>query len=96
MKQLLSNYEFLFDRTARYDAAVPELKNGYQQPMQAVYNINSTLKIAKQCLNDDNRSFHRMLSALDTVRISPATITDQTAWRSLCNLNSREDLDRLT
>lgn len=87
---------FLFDRAVGHDAAVPELEDGHRQPMQAVYHVDRTSNVATQRLAVDSRSLHGVLSELDTVMIPSPTVSDQTAWQSLRNLNSRDEFDRVT
>ncbi|WP_138005525.1 molybdenum cofactor guanylyltransferase [Halalkalirubrum salinum] len=87
---------FLFDQAGGHDAAVPELEDGHQQPMQAVYHVGRTVTVATQRLAADSRSLHGTLSELDTVVIPPTTVSDRTTWRSLHDLNSRDEFDRVT
>jgi molybdopterin-guanine dinucleotide biosynthesis protein A len=88
--------EFLFDRAAGHDAAVPEQRDGHRQPTQAVYHVDRTLNIATRRLAADSRSLHGMLAELDTVVVPAETVADHTAWRSLRDINSRAEFDRLT
>lgn len=86
---------FLFDQAAGHDAAVPELKDGHRQPLQAVYHVDRTSTVAEQRLAADSRSLQRTLAELDTVVVDPETVSDHTVWRSLRDLNSRAEFDRL-
>ncbi|MFO7833356.1 MAG: molybdenum cofactor guanylyltransferase [Halohasta sp.] len=87
---------FLFERAAGHDAAVPELKDGHRQPLQAVYHVDRTSAVAGRRLAVDSRSLHGALSELDTVVVPAETVAENTSWRSLSDLNSRDAFDRVS
>jgi len=86
---------FLFEQAAGHDAAVPELDDGYRQPTQAVYHVDSFSLVADRRLAADKRSLQGVLDALDTVVIPASTVAVHTEWRTLADVNTRADLDAL-
>ncbi len=86
--------EFLFDQALTHDAAVPEREDGHLQPMQAVYHVDRTRQVAARRLSAEKRSLHGTLAELDTVVIPPETVSTQTSWKSLSDLNLRTDVDQ--
>ena len=84
---------FLFEQAAGHEAAVPELKDGYHQPTQAVYRVDRLSAVADRRLAADDLSLQGALDALDTVVIPAATVSAHTDWRSLTDVNSRADLE---
>ena len=88
--------EFLFEQAMGHDAAVPELDDGHRQPAQAVYRVGRTVTVGDQRLAADALSLRGALSELDTLTIPAATVSEQTSWRSLRDINSREEFIRET
>ena len=87
--------EFLFEQVPGHDAAVPELDDGHCQPTQAVYHVGQTATVGDRQLAADELSLHGALAALDTLRIPAATVSEHTSWRSLRDLNSREEFHEI-
>lgn len=88
--------EFLFEQAMGHDAAVPELDDGHRQPTQAVYRVERTVTVGDRRLAADALSLRGALSELDTLTIPAATVSEQTSWRSLRDINSREEFIRET
>jgi molybdopterin-guanine dinucleotide biosynthesis protein A len=88
--------EFLFEQAMGHDAAVPELDDGHRQPAQAVYRVGRTVTVGDRRLAADALSLRGALSELDTLTIPAATVSEQTSWRSLRDINSREEFIRET
>ena len=88
--------EFLFEQATGHDAAVPELDDGHRQPAQAVYRVGRTVTVGDRRLAADALSLRGALSELNTLTIPATTVSEQTSWRSLRDINSREEFIRET
>jgi molybdopterin-guanine dinucleotide biosynthesis protein A len=83
----------LFERAAGHDAAVPERQDGHLQPVQAVYRTNTMRTVATAQLADDRRSLHDALGKLDVVVLSADELPDISMWKSLRDVNTREEIN---
>ena len=83
---------FLFRKVRSHDAAVPELRSGHRQPLQAVYRVDAMRAAAERRLAAGNRSLRGALDELNVAVVGPETITELGAWRSLRDVNTRAEL----
>jgi molybdopterin-guanine dinucleotide biosynthesis protein A len=83
---------FLFREARGHDAAVPELRSGHRQPLQAVYRVEAMRAAAERRLAAGERSLRGALDCLDVAVVGPDTITERGAWRSLRDVNTRAEL----
>lgn len=85
--------DFLFERAAGHDAAVPELPNGTSQPAQAVYRTETVRTAAERLLSADCYSLRGTFEHLDTVFVPPSRVEEQTDWVTLRDINTQDALE---
>jgi len=74
------------------DGAVPRLREGHRQPTQAVYQTDALQRACAAQLSAGSHSLREALDRLDVRVLDPETVAEHTTWRSLTNVNTREDL----
>jgi len=74
------------------DGAVPRLREGYRQPTQAVYRTDALGRACADQLAAGSHSLREALDRLELRVLDPETVAEHTTWRSLTNVNTREDL----
>lgn len=83
---------YLFDRIGGNEAAVPALPDDTLQPAQAVYRTAALREAAAESLAADVGSLRDVVDRLQAAVVPPAEVQQITPWRSLTDVNTREDL----
>ena len=83
----------LFDHASERDGAVPTLRGGERQPVQAVYRVDAIRPAAERSLDAGRRSLHSALDKLDVAVVPAEAVSDGHGRRSLRDLNTPADLD---
>ncbi len=86
---------YLFDRIGGNEAAVPAMPDENLQPVQAVYRTAATREAAAASLAAGETRLTDVLDRLQAAVVPPAEVQQVTRWRSLTDVNTREDLERL-
>ncbi|USZ66917.1 molybdenum cofactor guanylyltransferase [Halorussus salilacus] len=84
--------EYLFDRAAGRDAAVPRPDEWFQ-PTQAVYRTAAMASACERVLDAEDRRVIAALSDLDSVVVDRAEIERHASMETFENLNTREEFD---
>ena len=85
--------EFLFERAASKDAAVPRLDSGWYQPTQAVYRTTAMVNACELALETANPRILAPIDELDSVAvIEQAEIEKRASAESFENINTAEEL----
>ena len=85
--------QYLFERAANHDAAVPR-PDDWLQPMQAVYRTEPTRTACERALARGDRRAVAPLNGLDYVVVDRGDIESHTTLESLRNLNTRAEFER--
>jgi len=83
---------YLFDRAAVREAAVP-YREGYAEPLHAVYAVEPAADAIEHALDDGRRRADAALDALDVSAVGEAAIGTHAAPGAFTNLNTRAALD---
>ncbi|WP_160133885.1 molybdenum cofactor guanylyltransferase [Halococcus salsus] len=86
---------FLFERARGHDAAVPRWE-GRLQPTHAVYRRAAMVEAATWALANGDRRLVSAFSTLDHVVVGEATARERGAGGTFTNVNTREELRRVT
>ncbi|MFB6173580.1 MAG: molybdenum cofactor guanylyltransferase [Halobacteriales archaeon] len=82
--------DYLFERAAGHDAAVPRPDEWYQTT-QAVYHAEAMAEACERALADDERRIVAALSRLDSVTVGRAAVERHASMTTFENLNTREE-----
>jgi molybdopterin-guanine dinucleotide biosynthesis protein A len=63
--------QWLFEEAEGYDGAVFEWKNGWIEPLLAVYRVEPSLEIAKELMNENNLRLRMILNRLPNIKHIP-------------------------
>jgi len=85
--------EYLLDRAAGHDAAVPRLDDGWFQPTHAVYRADPMVRACERALERGDRRVIAPLEDLDHVVVEEAEIRAHGEMESFENLNTREEFE---
>ncbi len=89
--------ELLFQRASGVDAAIPKWNKGYIEPLEAVYRVASTMKVAQETLAPTGLPLRVMIGKL--AQVAYVSVEDEIGMldsdlRTFLNVNTREDMDR--
>lgn len=82
--------DVLFEEARGYDAAVPEMDDGWYQTTQAVYRADAMAAACEDALARGDRKILAPLEALDWVAVPEARIAAAGDLETFENLNTRE------
>ena len=85
--------EYLFERAAGHDAAVPRLGDGWYQTTQAVYRAPAMADACEAALAAGERKIVEPLLDLDYVVVEEDEALARTDERSFENINTREEFE---
>ena len=85
--------EYLFDRAAGRDAAVPHLEDGWFQPTYAVYRTDAMVRATDDALACGERKPIAPLDALDWVEVNEGEVEEVSSVDTFDNLNTREEFE---
>jgi molybdopterin-guanine dinucleotide biosynthesis protein A len=85
----------LFDRAAGHDAALVRTDDGWFQPTQAVYRIETMRTACAEALRDDDPRILAVLDDLDPVVIAASEVESVASMRSLTDVNTVVELERV-
>ena len=85
--------EFLFDRAAGYEAAVPRLDDGWFQVTQAVYRVEPMADACERALARGDRRIVDPLSDLDYVAVDEDEIREHAGLETFENVNTRREFE---
>ena len=84
----------LFEYAADRDGAVPTLRDGYLQPLQAVYRVTALQDAIEACRSYRSPGPRTVIERLDVRVLSPEQVERVTDWRSLRNVNTVAELEQ--
>ena len=84
----------LFEYAAGCDGAVPTLRDGHLQPLQAVYRATVLQDAIEACQSYRNPGPRTVIERLDVRVLSPDEVAAVTDWRSLRNVNTVAELEQ--
>ncbi|MCL9814056.1 molybdenum cofactor guanylyltransferase [Natranaeroarchaeum aerophilus] len=84
--------EYLFERAAGHDAAVPRLDDGWFQTTQAVYRAAAMADACEATLDANERKVTAALDRIEYVTVGEAAIREHASLRTFENINTREEL----
>lgn len=85
--------EYLFERAAGHDAAVPRLDDEWFQTTQAVYRADAMALSCERALERGDRKIIKPLFELDYVVVDEPEFTAVAHQRTFENINTREEFD---
>lgn len=88
--------DYLFERAAGHDAAVPKLENGWYQTTQAVYRASAMADACEAALAADEHKILAPLDRLDWVVVEESDLRDRGSLDTFENVNTREEFDAAT
>lgn len=86
--------EYLFERAAGHDAAVPRTDDGWYQPLQAVYRTSAMVDAVKRARREGLDRPIEAVELLDHVVVEGEELESEGRDWSLFNVNTREDVTR--
>ena len=85
--------EYLFERAAGHDAAVPRLGDGWFQTTQAVYRAAAMVAACEDALAHGDRRIVAAFDDLDLVTVGEDEVLGVADLRTFENLNTREEFE---
>ncbi|MFD1589174.1 molybdenum cofactor guanylyltransferase [Halorientalis brevis] len=85
--------DYLFERAAGHDAAVPQVEDEWFQTTQAVYRTEPMAQACAKALADDEHKIVVPLFRLDYVVVDAAEIREHATEDTFRNVNTREKLE---
>ena len=85
--------EYLFERAAGHDAAVPKLSDGWFQTTQAVYRSEAMVAACDRALEREDRRIVAAFDDLDLVVVDEDEVREYADLDTFQNLNTREEFD---
>jgi len=85
--------DYLFDRAASCEGAVPRLEDGWFQTTQAVYRTDAMRRACDAALGRGDRRIVAPLDDLEYVVLGENEIANVASTRSFENLNTREEFE---
>lgn len=85
--------EFLFDRAAGHDAAVPRLGDGWFQTTQAVYRTEPMVDACDRAMARGEGRIVAAFDDLDVVEVTEPALLAHTTLDTFDNLNTREEFE---
>jgi molybdopterin-guanine dinucleotide biosynthesis protein A len=87
----------LFDRTMKYDAAIPRWSGGKIEPLHAVYNRKALLPVIREAIDTGNHEMYNCIKMLKRVNYVPVEDLRNMdpELQSFINVNTPEDLERV-
>lgn len=86
--------EYLFDRAAGHDGAVPRLEDGWYQTTQAVYRADRMVEACDRAIDRGDRRVIAPLEELEYVVVEDEHVFERAGEDTFRNVNTREELDR--
>jgi molybdopterin-guanine dinucleotide biosynthesis protein A len=84
--------EYLFERAAGYDAAVPKVGDGWYQTTQAVYRAEAMAAACDRALDRGEHKILAPLEDLEYVVVTEAAVREHADTDTFRNINTREEL----
>jgi len=81
--------DLLFDRATGWDAAVPQMDDGWYQTTQAVYHADAMANACEAALTRGDRKILAPLDALDWVAVPESEVAAAGSLETFENLNTR-------
>ena len=88
--------EFLFDRAAGHDGAVPLLDDGWYQTTQAVYRAEAMADACELALDAGERKVLAALDRIECVTVEEDAVRDHADLQTFRNLNTNEEFAAAT
>ena len=85
--------EYLFDRAADHDAAVPRLDDGWFQTTQAVYHAEAMADACDHALARGDRRIVAAFEDLDVLEVTEDEVGEYAPLRTFDNLNTWEEFE---
>jgi molybdopterin-guanine dinucleotide biosynthesis protein A len=84
--------EYLFERAAGYDAAIPKVGDGWYQTTQAVYRADATAAACDRALDRGEHKILAPLEDLEYVVVTEAEVHEHADTDTFRNINTRDEL----
>jgi len=90
--------EFMINSVKGYDCCIPRWKNGYLEPLFAIYPVNNTLKLAEKTIQEHNYSLNKILDKsvhINYISVEKSIKPLDQNLVSLINVNGPIDLEKV-